>query len=74
MLQSRERFDAIVVDEGQDLEDEWWVALTALLADPEDGGMRAAEQCASRWRDAGKEVRLWPASQAGLDFNDWIRK
>ena len=48
-------------------------ALT-IVADPEDGGMRAADQCARRWRDAGKEVRLWPASQAGLDFNAWIRK
>jgi len=48
-------------------------ALT-IVADPDDGGMRSADQCARRWRDAGKEVRLWPASQAGMDFNDWIRK
>ena len=34
---SEERFDAIVVDEGQDFVDEWWVALTALLVDPEGG-------------------------------------
>lgn len=32
-----ERFDAIVVDEGQDFREEWWVALTSLLEDPEDG-------------------------------------
>lgn len=29
-----ERFDAIVVDEGQDFADTWWVTLEALLADP----------------------------------------
>ena len=32
-----ERFDAIVVDEAQDFREEWWVALTSLLEDPEDG-------------------------------------
>jgi hypothetical protein len=31
-----DRFDAIIVDEGQDFEEEWWAALTSLLADPED--------------------------------------
>ncbi len=33
----RDRFDAVIVDEGQDFEDEWWVVLTALLADSADG-------------------------------------
>jgi hypothetical protein len=32
-----DRFDAIIVDEGQDFEEEWWAALTSLLADPDDG-------------------------------------
>ena len=32
-----ERFDAIVVDEGQDFADIWWVTLEALLRDPVDG-------------------------------------
>ena len=32
-----ERFDAIVVDEGQDFADTWWVTLEALLADATDG-------------------------------------
>jgi hypothetical protein len=32
-----ERFDAIIVDEGQDFEEDWWGALQSLLADPEDG-------------------------------------
>lgn len=32
-----DRFDAIVVDEGQDFADIWWVTLEALLSDPADG-------------------------------------
>lgn len=30
-----DRFDAIIVDEGQDFRDEWWVPLQALLTHPE---------------------------------------
>jgi superfamily I DNA and RNA helicase len=30
------RFDAIVVDEGQDFREEWWVPLQALLSDPDE--------------------------------------
>jgi Nuclease-related domain/UvrD-like helicase C-terminal domain len=33
-----DRFDAIIVDEGQDFEEEWWVPLQELLAD-QDGGI-----------------------------------
>jgi hypothetical protein len=32
-----ERFDAIIVDEGQDFEEEWWVPIQELLVDPKDG-------------------------------------
>ncbi len=32
-----DRFDAIVVDEGQDFADTWWITLEALLDDPDDG-------------------------------------
>lgn len=32
-----DRFDAIVVDEGQDFEQGWWETLMALLAEPDDG-------------------------------------
>jgi hypothetical protein len=32
-----DRFDAIVVDEGQDFEEGWWETLFALLADPTEG-------------------------------------
>jgi hypothetical protein len=31
------RFDAIVVDEGQDIRDNWWITLESLLNDPDDG-------------------------------------
>ncbi len=31
------QFDAIVIDEGQDVEDNWWVALQCLLHDPDQG-------------------------------------
>jgi len=32
-----ERFDAIIVDEGQDFDSGWWLPLQALLRDPGDG-------------------------------------
>jgi superfamily I DNA/RNA helicase len=32
-----ERYDAIVVDEAQDFQEDWWVALQSLLADPDHG-------------------------------------
>jgi hypothetical protein len=32
-----DRFDAIIVDEGQDFKEEWWAALLSLLEDPDDG-------------------------------------
>jgi superfamily I DNA/RNA helicase len=32
-----DRFDAIIVDEGQDFSEEWWAAMLSLLADPDDG-------------------------------------
>jgi putative DNA primase/helicase len=47
--------------------------LTLLVDHDENGaGQRAAEQCASRWADAGKEViRLRPGNVG--DFNDLER-
>jgi hypothetical protein len=32
-----ERYDAILVDEGQDFHPEWWIPLQSLLTDPDDG-------------------------------------
>jgi len=34
-----EKFDAIIVDEGQDFHANWWTALELLLADPDNGVM-----------------------------------
>jgi hypothetical protein len=49
------------------------VSLTLLVDHDENGaGERAAEQCAIRWADAGKEVtRLMPGDLG--DFNDLVR-
>jgi len=33
----KRRFDAVVVDEGQDFAENWWLALQVTLADPDDG-------------------------------------
>lgn len=38
-LDQFERFDTLIVDEGQDFLTSWWQALTAMLRDPEHGGM-----------------------------------
>lgn len=32
-----ERYDAVIVDEGQDFKPDWWVPLQSLLADPDHG-------------------------------------
>lgn len=45
-------------------------ALT-IFADPDGAGMRAAEDCAQRWADAGREARL--CTPPAGDFNDVIR-
>jgi hypothetical protein len=37
MLGEEARFDAIVVDEGQDFDESWWVALQMLQRDPAEG-------------------------------------
>jgi superfamily I DNA and RNA helicase len=36
-LEPELRFDAIIVDEGQDFRESWWTALQMALVDPEDG-------------------------------------
>lgn len=37
-------------------------------------GIEAAEACAQRWADAGREARLWLAPEQGKDLNDWCRE
>ncbi len=34
-------------------------------------GIEAAEACAKRWLDAGREVRVWRSPVEGQDFNDF---
>jgi hypothetical protein len=34
-------------------------------------GIEAAEACAERWLDAGREVRIWHSPVEGQDFNDF---
>jgi putative DNA primase/helicase len=49
-------------------------ALT-IVADSDEGrrGFVAADACARRWLEAGKEVRVEPARTVGTDFNDFAR-
>ncbi|MBK8027680.1 MAG: hypothetical protein IPK19_41445 [Chloroflexi bacterium] len=37
LLESPERYDAVIVDEGQDFRSEWWLAVEAALVDPRAG-------------------------------------
>jgi hypothetical protein len=46
-------------------------ALT-LFADADGAGITAAEACAERWAEAGREVEVI-APPAGFDFNDTLR-
>jgi putative DNA primase/helicase len=45
-------------------------ALT-IVADHDRAGVRAAEECAARWLEAGREVRVWASEVEGQDFNDF---
>src|SRR3712207_9046095 len=38
-LPPEHRFDAVVIDEGQDFADSWWDAVLAALRDPEHGAL-----------------------------------
>ena len=44
-------------------------ALT-IFADHDEAGIKAARECAARWRDAGREVRVLRARTAGADLAD----
>lgn len=43
-----------------------------VFADHDDAGLRAARECALRWRDAGREVRIRMPSIAGRDAADEV--
>jgi hypothetical protein len=45
-------------------------ALT-IVADHDRAGVKAAEECAERWLEAGREVRVWRSPVEGRDFNDF---
>lgn len=44
-----------------------------IFADSDDAGMKAARECARRWRDAGKEIRIRAPKRAGFDVADVAR-
>ena len=45
-----------------------------IVADHDDAGLRAAEQCAERWYRAGREVRIAKSPMPGEDLNDYVRR
>ncbi len=48
-------------------------ALT-IFADHDEAGIKAARECAARWRDAGREVRVLRARTAGADLADLTKQ
>ncbi len=45
-----------------------------IVADHDDAGLRAAEQCAERWYRAGCKVRIAKSPIPGEDLNDYARR
>jgi hypothetical protein len=45
-----------------------------VVADHDQVGIAAAEECARRWDAAGAEVRLWLPPDEGTDLNDFVRE
>jgi putative DNA primase/helicase len=43
-----------------------------IIADHDQAGIKAADECQSRWLEAGVEVRMWMAPAEGDDFNSYI--
>lgn len=43
-----------------------------IFADADDAGMTAADRCARRWADAGREARIVPAPEARTDWADHL--
>lgn len=62
-----DRFDLVVVDEGQDYREAWWPVVASVLADPVDGPLvafRDDEQALY-----GKQEMPWPATEVQLTEN-----
>jgi putative DNA primase/helicase len=47
-------------------------ALT-IIADHDEAGLRAADECARRWTADGCEVTVWKSPVEGEDFNDFLQ-
>jgi putative DNA primase/helicase len=47
-------------------------ALT-IIADHDEAGLRAADECARRWTADGCGVTVWRSPVEGQDFNDFLR-
>jgi hypothetical protein len=45
-----------------------------IVADNDEAGLRASDQCAKRWRDAKREVRIARSPNPGEDLNDVARR
>jgi hypothetical protein len=50
------------------------VEALVIAADHDLAGLRAAEQCAKRWYDAGRQVRILKSRVPGEDLNDCARR
>lgn len=44
-----------------------------IVADHDPAGKKGADACRRRWLEAGVEVRVWQAPNAGADLNDYAR-
>ena len=52
-----DRFDLVIVDEGQDYREEWWPVVAKVLADPDDGPLvvfRDDDQTVPPWTRGGR--------------------
>lgn len=59
------RYDAIVVDEGQDFQDVWWVPLIELLRDPQQGILYIFFDDR---QDLYRRPRLWPITDEPFEL------
>lgn len=44
-----------------------------IVADHDEAGLKAAEECGRRWLEADVGVRVWRAPEQGADLNDYAR-
>ena len=58
------RFDALVVDEGQDVSADWWLPLQLLLTDPDRSPLRSLPQLRLA-------APLWSSATVANDKQGW---